>query len=363
MLLIIAFHATRSNYSGEASTIVSVSNILFGSWGLIGVDLFVMISAWFLVDQKFKSRRLINIVFQVFSYVLVFFLVYLFVLIKNGESIYEIIKSVILTETNDFFLPLWSNYYWFVTSYFFMYLSFPIVNLLIESISKDIYRKSLIIFSFIPIYSHFSSSPVADIMYFIYLYYFIGYAKKHGSKIVRIANWKSIVVVTGVIILSKLLALVPSLHGVLSYGRMWTNKFLGSTGRHSFIILIDSLLIFFTVIKTKPKNNKFVNKIAESTLGVYLFHENSYFGLPNVLNYINGKCIQYGLLAQGVFFPIQYLLIVLCVFTVGIAVEKVRYYVFHKPCTKYLFSRFEKTFDKVDNWMNIKNYNMKESIP
>jgi peptidoglycan/LPS O-acetylase OafA/YrhL len=70
MLLIIAFHATRNGFlSLTQPVIVYISAVVLGSWGILGVDLFLMISAWFLCEQSFRLKKVISIVFQTFSWV------------------------------------------------------------------------------------------------------------------------------------------------------------------------------------------------------------------------------------------------------------------------------------------------------
>lgn len=58
MLLIIAFHATRNGFlSLTQPVIVYISAVVLGSWGILGVDLFLMISAWFYVNKASGSKK------------------------------------------------------------------------------------------------------------------------------------------------------------------------------------------------------------------------------------------------------------------------------------------------------------------
>ena len=74
MILIVAFHATRMGCIETSQPFyIYFSGIVLGSWGILGVDIFVIISSYFLVDQNFKSQRLINIAFQTFTYLFLYF--------------------------------------------------------------------------------------------------------------------------------------------------------------------------------------------------------------------------------------------------------------------------------------------------
>ena len=91
-LLIIAFHATKVGYnSTDANFVVYASGQVFGSWGILGVDLFFIISAWFLVDQKFHIKRVISIVFETFTWVFAYTLLSIFYDFQQTQSIRAVI--------------------------------------------------------------------------------------------------------------------------------------------------------------------------------------------------------------------------------------------------------------------------------
>lgn len=66
MLMIIGHHFAlhgRFNYSQYNAQLVDVEKILviFHAFGKIGVDIFVLIGAYFLVGRKYKSSRIVNL--------------------------------------------------------------------------------------------------------------------------------------------------------------------------------------------------------------------------------------------------------------------------------------------------------------
>lgn len=94
--------------------------------GKIGVDIFVVITGYYLINSKFHLKKALNLEAQVLTYSVSILLILVF----TGTihvSIVTIIKSC---------LPITYNQYWFVTSYMILYLTFPFWNILIKSLNK-----------------------------------------------------------------------------------------------------------------------------------------------------------------------------------------------------------------------------------
>ena len=55
MLLIVSFHCVCHNglRTYDNMPFIYISSVLLGSWGIFGVDVFVIISAYYLVEQRF----------------------------------------------------------------------------------------------------------------------------------------------------------------------------------------------------------------------------------------------------------------------------------------------------------------------
>ena len=94
---------------------------LLESFTIMSISLFILISGYFLVGRPFSVKRLAKLESQVLFY-----------------SILITLGFKILTDVNiDFetwlysFLPVTSDFYWYVTMYFGMYLFSPVLNKLI----------------------------------------------------------------------------------------------------------------------------------------------------------------------------------------------------------------------------------------
>lgn len=354
MLLIIAFHATRVGYnSQDADFIVYAGGQMIGSWGVLGVDLFLITSAWFLSDQNFRIKKVISIVFQTFSWVFAYSVLSVIYDFGKSRSIKYAVMNFCEGVARAIVQPLWSRCYWFVTSYVFLLIISPLLNKLLRTAPKDRVRKVLLLFIFIPLYSQFGTSVVGDIIYFAYSYLMIGYWKRYGCAFLeRAAKPCYFVSVSILIAVSRLLCYIPAnsfFTKILVTGLHYTT---GAIGRHSMILLFDALLIFFWVIKLAPHYNRAVNRVAECTLGVYLFHENSVLSFPNMVEHIFYRLTKIGFIGTSALFPLQYLAATVLVFISGAAIEYVRDMVIQKPFMNRLTRRYSAKLETIDAWFN-----------
>lgn len=130
--------------------------------GKLGVTCFVFISAYYLIESKFKSQNIFRLMFQISFYAVILIAVK-FVIIGDISGI-EIIKSI--------FAPIY-NVYWFPTAYIGMYLVFPLINTIVNKYDKNCLK--LVLFLTVPFsIIHFlfvgSDFLYSNLTWFLYLY-------------------------------------------------------------------------------------------------------------------------------------------------------------------------------------------------
>ena len=324
MFLIVAYHAVpqiSSRLSG-GNIPADTTNILLGSWGILGVDIFVIISAWFLCGRQLKASRLINVTLTVFVWYVIYFIEQFVIFFRKERSLAVAAKNCIRCLLDDFFNPFWAKCFWFVTAYFFMLLLSPFLNAILSKDRKTV-KKILIFTAFIPIYSQFANSPVCDIVYFLYVFLLTGYIKLYlGQILEKFSKVYFAAAVTFIIALSRFA--IPYLSGSWLKRTVCTviTNTVGSVNRHSVIILLDALLIFGTAVYSKPFYSKIINGISARMFGVYLFHENkSVLMLPGNIALITEFAINRDLLSYNRFYPFSLALLVLTVMLLGTAAD------------------------------------------
>ena len=253
MLMIIAHHlVTHGGYLSESVSSVNQGfmNSMIG--GKLGVNLFVLISGYFLCKSKFKFSKLIKLMFEILFYS--FFIYIVFVATGTVEfSVKEFFCSI---------FPISTNAYWFMTCYVVMYVLSPFINKVLNSSSK---KECLLLICFLLVFQTIiplaGFSYLSNVAWFITLYLIAGFLRLYPTKIAD-HKWLNIIVFC-------VSYLCIALFNVFLNISLWNAT--------SIVCLICAVSLFnvFKNIK-KPINSKFINVVASATLGVYLIHDNNY---------------------------------------------------------------------------------------
>lgn len=241
--------------------------ILMG--GKVGVDIFVLISGYFLIENTeklFQPKKLLKFWGQVVFYSIMTYL--LSVMLRlNAFEIKQLIKVC---------LPITYPGWWFASTYFMLYLIHPFLNKLLHGLSKTEYQYLILMmvlcWSIIPTATTqlFESN---SLLWFVTLYGIAGYVNLYGG------NQK---------LQSKHYFSLYSMVLIITYTVSTTFLFLGtkkeewSTHAIDFFeierlpILLMAITLFMGFVTLKMNYHKWINMIASATFGVYLIHDSSY---------------------------------------------------------------------------------------
>ena len=241
--------------------------ILMG--GKVGVDIFVLISGYFLIENTeklFQPKKLLKFWGQVVFYSIMTYL--LSVMLRlNAFEIKQLIKVC---------LPITYPGWWFASTYFMLYLIHPFLNKLLHGSSKTEYQYLILMmvlcWSIIPTATTqlFESN---SLLWFVTLYGIAGYVNLYGG------NQK---------LQSKHYFSLYFMVLIITYTVSTTFLFLGtkkeewSTHAIDFFeierlpILLMAITLFMGFVTLKMNYHKWINMIASATFGVYLIHDSSY---------------------------------------------------------------------------------------
>ena len=241
--------------------------ILMG--GKVGVDIFVLISGYFLIENTeklFQPKKLLKFWGQVVFYSIMTYL--LSVMLRlNAFEIKQLIKVC---------LPITYPGWWFASTYFMLYLIHPFLNKLLHGLSKKEYQYLILMmvlcWSIIPTATTqlFESN---SLLWFVTLYGIAGYVNLYGG------NQK---------LQSKHYFSLYFMVLIITYTVSTTFLFLGtkkeewSTHAIDFFeierlpILLMASTLFMGFVTLKMNYHKWINMIASATFGVYLIHDSSY---------------------------------------------------------------------------------------
>ena len=271
MLLIVLWHFFRYNPEFFFSENLTWPNLLMEDalllLGGMGVNLFVLISGYFLVDKQFNYRRIINIWLQVFFYSVLF------------SAIGWIYRKEFLTihSALDAFLPLLSKRYWFVGPYLGIVLLAPFLSYTVKALSQKQYQWLLLVLVLLcctftlnfPYGNNLGAGSGYSLIWFIVLFFFGGYLNRFDpfpSK--KKLSWIFLLVALGVYLFYIGKALWHYTKGLGHHPPEFS-------AYNSFVFPL-SVLFFLIFKKTSPEGGwllKGLAALAPYTFGVYLIHE------------------------------------------------------------------------------------------
>ena len=282
---------------GEASTPVTLQ--VMDSLLIYGVNLFVMISGYFLI--KLSWRSYINLMWIIAFYKLFHLCADTFVL-GIGHPWYEWMAKPLSGPV--------SGGGWFVDIYVLLMLVSPLLNKLLQSVQKKEYYGGLLILVLLDIgYAHllkmhFDASGYS-LLHFITLYV-IGYGVRHYQSV----SWKT----AGMLLLVSI-----ALTSILSVLPMKLPFIM--SGYNNPLVMLSSCCIFILFATIRMKPNRIVNGIAASVFPVYLIHDGGnvgklFYASIGALWKGNAPCI----------FVLQVLVLIVALFLVTIMLDQIRKY-------------------------------------
>lgn len=255
MLLIIAHHLASHGGYGGGNDLPSYNRAIiniFEVGGKLGVNLFVLISGYFLITSEFRWKRLIKTLIPIFFYSIIFFTV--FVCLNKAEFSKRALLNALF--------PTMSNQYWFMSAYALMYLLSPFINKALRACSK---REHLLLLGVLiatqsVIHFIFNVQYLSNTAWFITLYTLAAYIRLYP---VKALNRNAIMIPVFIVSLA-----VMAVTNVFTDEDLWV-----LTG---CICLICSVSLFCTFKNFNMGSSRAIAAAASTAFGIYLIHDNIY---------------------------------------------------------------------------------------
>jgi surface polysaccharide O-acyltransferase-like enzyme len=284
MLFIVSCHFTAGGFEDYNLVISNLNNYIIyflDLFGKVGVDVFILISAYFMINSKFTLKKLLVLGGEVYFYSLILFLITVLLVPTVSISITSVLKTV---------LPI-SHGYWFINCYIVLMLFSPFLNKFIKELSKNTLLKLLLLL--IIIWSIYPTFTGASLMYgdsfgygymawFIVLYFIGAFIRLHLD-IKQLNSKKLFAILIASIALLYLGSVIIGQLGILFNIGSLTNgettvriAYQFFTRENRFFVLVMSIALVLIFLKRKEFSNKYINYIAGSVFGVYLIHNNTF---------------------------------------------------------------------------------------
>ena len=345
MLLIVSHHFVVSSGIFEQTYKDPVSGLsifyrIMGAWGKTGINIFVLITGFFMCCSVITFRKFLKLLCEIEFYNIVLYVIFAIAGYQT-VSVISIIKTILPVTQVD------TN---FTGCYLLFYLLIPFLNILIKNMNEKQHIAILGILLFVySVIGFFPNIVTMNYVSWFTVVYLVGtYIRLYEHKIFKDKKKIGILAVASICI---------SVLSIVLCG--WLNKITGI--RMGYYFLSDSNKVFavttavfvFLIFKNlKMPYVKWINEISAATFGVFLIHTNSdamrAFLWKNLF-----KCTT---MYNTKLFPIYAVGTVLIVYIVCTCIDILRKRTIEKKFFKFYDLKghiaLDKRFTKFDKWLS-----------
>ncbi len=316
---------------------------LLESLCIVAVNVYMLISGYFLCTGSFKLSRLLQLWLQLEVY-------------SVGIGVMAAALGIVEETAVDthyylsLLFPVSMGHYWFMTAYVFLYLLLPFVGMAVRKMSKEQMKATVIILlavfcilkSVVPFRLE-QDMKGYDCIWYLCVFVIAAYVRRFGLPVIQ-KKWTCLCIYLAASLLA--FAEVMVLHGInLKTGSLSWIVNVSMEYNHILPLLgALGLFGFFLNLSVPDRVSPVINIVAACTLGVYLLHEN--LGLRySWQNWLGADKV------SGVGSLLLWTVVaVVTVFVCGVLIELVRSRIFgllHKMlkkigCFKRMFEMIEK---------------------
>ncbi len=316
------------------------------TFSIVAVNVYMLISGFFLTESRFKSSRFVELICQILFYSLLIppVLIAIGTISVSDLTVYKLLK---------YMLPVEMEHYWFATAYVLLYLMSPVFKTAVHHMKQSQLKATIVLLlcilslnkSILPVRLEMDKLGY-DAIWFFCVFLCAAYLRLYGFKKLTdsrkgIAGY--LVCCAGILGITLAIRVVYLKTGSLE-------DFLTATYHYNHILnLLAAICLFAAFYYMKLPDGKAADvicKIAPYTFGVYLFHE------QEELRYLWPAW--FGASAQGnpAVFVLRCIGSVLLMFMIGICIDVVRAVIF-KAAGKLLCRRWvSRCLTQIDTAIN-----------
>ena len=336
MIMIIAHHVgVHSGFAFDAGIYINEFWVLFLKiGGKIGVNIFVLISGYFLIGAKsLKTNKVLKLWVQIFSYSVLIYTVF----VVCG---FEPFNIKMMFEA---FFPITYSKWWFASAYFVLYLLFPYINKMLIALDKKEYQKLLVLMTvcwcIIPTFLE-KSLQSNSLLWFVFLYALAGYLRLHMD-VTLLKSGKYIAISIIFAIFTYFSAVIIDV--LSSTNSFYANYITYFYNMQRLPMLLISVTLFIGFLNLKIGYTPLINIVSSSTFGIYLIHDDR----------LVRKMLWKTLFQNASHKDSEYLIVytifeIVVVFVVCAAIELFRIYAVERIYIKVLNAMARK-FNKINN--------------
>ena len=324
MLLIIAHHfVVNSGLMAAEGPIYkaplswrSLFLMVFGAWGKIGINCFVMITGYFMCTSNITAKKFMKLLFEAMFYKLVIYLIFWI----TGYEAFTVtgflrVMIPIRNISNDF-----------LNAFLLFYLLIPFLNILVQHLREKQHVFLILWCGFT--YIFLGTVPgfsvrMNYVSWFCVLFVIASYIRLYPKK--EYQNYKIWVRLTIVSVLLCVISVIACAWLSAKMNRMLAFHFVSDS--NTFLAVVTGVCLFMLFKNLNIRYSKFINMVASSTFGVLLIHANS----DIMRRWLWGDMLDAVGHYNAPFLPLYYLGSVAAIFIVCTIIDQLRIKLIEKP--------------------------------
>ncbi len=274
MLAIIAHHyvvnstVTDSFVYDGTTTIQQYFLEIWGMWGKTGINVFILISGFFLCKMQLTLRRYVKLLVSIFFYSFVIMLIFAICDYQplTMKSVFNKIFCLFRYVNRDF-----------VASFMAFYAFVPFYNKLIRNIdSKSLRYLVLGLLFYMSICSTFFLAPTMnEPVWYVTLYFVAAYIRLYPNRLTENIKISSITLIVSVFVAIGVCIGMVYLSGKTGISYFATFKWHLLADSNRLLAFIIGLSSFLTAKNIKMGHSEIINGLAAGCFGVLLIHASS----------------------------------------------------------------------------------------
>lgn len=296
---------------------------VFGMWGKIGINCFVLITGYFMCKSDITVRKFLKLLLEILFYNFVIYSIF----VINGYAPFtfgELVKAI---------NPIGSISFGFTSCFLIYYLLIPFLNKLVNNINKK--QHSSLIAICVLFFVIWDRLPGIEYTYnyvgwFCVLHIIASYIRYYLPRKERSGNAREVRFIStgGVFAITSVVTQCYMIEKGWHVG--WQYKWVADC--NAVVGLLSSVMMFIGFKDLKMKNRKWINTIAASTFAVLLIHANS----DTMRKWLwQDVCCNVNWI-ESPYLPLHAIGCVTAIFLFCIIVDQVRIYAAEKPTFKVI---------------------------
>lgn len=310
----------------------SIFLLLFGAWGKIGINCFVLITGYFMCTSSITAKKFFRLLFEVLFYKIIITTIFC-------VSGYTDLSAKLIIKT---LFPVNEISQNFTGTYLTFFLCIPFLNILTKNMNEKQHICLIALCSFI--YILFGTVHRVEMNYvswYVVLYMIASYIRLYPQKLFSKTKFWGLATAICVF-----LCMTSVICGIFVGERLNIHlAYAFVTDSNTILAVCTGISSFMFFKNLKMKNSKLINTIAASTFGVLLIHANG----DAMRRWLWSDILRNTEVYYKTYMPVHAVLSVLCIFIICICIDHLRICLVEK----YVFRLWDKYYYVISNRLHV----------